>query len=163
MFNFKTVVIGFLVMVTCNCQNKVKTTKGNLEESNNSDYISAILQEKNFNILKEANTIVDYEIRKQLLEGTKDEYSNKLFLKDTLSQTDTKMLLLLLKNDNSYDWSTIPAETEFEPAKQLLIKSEAGRLTLMIDKEFTRMSFINLEGQKLINLSEELSSFLKKR
>lgn len=162
MFNLKSVLIGLLVMVSCNCQNKVKTSDVTSQESVKGDFISAILQEKNYDILEQANLIVDYEIRKQLLQGTKDEYSNKLFLKDTLSQTDTKALLSLLKDDTSYDWSVVPSENGFEPTKQLLVKSKVGRLNLLIDEGFTRMSFINLDGQKLIHLSKEFTSFLKK-
>ncbi|WP_405399911.1 hypothetical protein [Maribacter sp. Asnod2-G09] len=162
MLKLKIVVIGLLAIVSCNCQDKVLKSGGDTIENNESEYISAILQEKNFNILKRANLIVDYEIKKQLIAGTKDEYSNKLFLKDTLNERSTEALLSLLKNDASYDWAVVPVETDFEPYKQLLIKSDVGRLSLMIDKDFERMSFINLEGQKLMLLSKELSSFFKK-
>ena len=99
MTKFKVIIFSFLFILSCNCQKKVKKGVGQVEQKIESDYISSILQDKNFNILLNTNTIIAYEIRQQLIEGTKDEYSNKLFLRDTLSQSKREKLLLGLKND----------------------------------------------------------------
>ncbi|TDT46492.1 hypothetical protein CLV90_0543 [Maribacter spongiicola] len=159
---FKVIIISFLFIISCNCQKKLKKGAGQVEAKIESDYISSVLEDKNFNTLLNTNMIIAYDIKQQLIEGTKDEYSNKLFLSDTLSQSKRNKLLIRLKSDASYDWNSLPKDKNFEPKKQYLLKSDTGRLTLLIDSNFERIGFINLEGQKIVHLTREMSEFMKK-
>jgi hypothetical protein len=152
------VAFCFLIIISCNCQNKVTNSANQKVER---DYIAAMLEDKNFNILLNTKTIIGYEIRQQLIEGTENEYSNKLFLKDTLSKPLVANLIGRLTNDSSYNWNILPENVIFEPKNQFLLKSETGRLTLLIDKSYKHISFINLEGQRIVNLSDEFAAFLK--
>lgn len=161
MIKLRTVAFCFLIIITCNCQNKVTKAVGQTDKKIKSDYIAAMLDDKNFNILLNATAIVEYEIRNQLIVGTENEYSNKLFLKDTLSQLLVANLIVRLTNDSSYNWNVISENVKFEPKNQFQLKSEAGRLTLLIDENYKYIGFINLEGQKIVSLSDDFAKFLK--
>lgn len=162
MFKLRMVLFCFMTIITCNCQNKVTKTVDDTGKKVVSDYINALLEDKNFNILLNTTTIVEYEIRKQLIEGTTDEYSNKVFLKDSLSQKSTTDFIGYLINDSSYNWNTSSKDVLLEPKYQFQLKSETGRLTLLIDKNYEHLGFINLEGQRIVRLSDDFIVFLKK-
>ncbi|MDO1513062.1 hypothetical protein Q2T41_10380 [Maribacter confluentis] len=151
----------FLIIISCNCQHRATKSVGENNNENNSDYIAALLQEKNFTILINTTSIVEYEIRPNLIVGTVDEYSNKLFLKDTLNQSLVVDFIDHLNNDTSYDWNVVPENITFDPKTQYQLHSDFGKLTLLIDEHYRYMRFINLEGQKIVLLSQELSQYLK--
>ena len=95
-----------------------------------------------------------------MIEGTDNEYSNKVILKDTLDAKSVEELIAKLLNDNNYDWSRITEGVSFDPTHQLLIKGETGRLSLLLDQKKKAIGFINLDGQKLVALTDELTDFL---
>ncbi len=143
-------------MLSCNCQKPVKKGDGELV----SNEISQFLGEKNYNILQQTETVVVFNIEKKLIEGTKNEYSNRLVIKDTLVATDKDDFLLKLQNDDLYNWSDLKPDVSFEPSKQFLLKGEKSRLSLMLDEKRGLLGYINLEGQRQVAINEDLSSFL---
>ncbi|WP_405385013.1 hypothetical protein [Maribacter sp. LLG6340-A2] len=159
----KLVPFCFLVIMSCNCQQQATKVTDENNSGKQGDYIAAILEEKNFKIVMNTKEIVEYEIRPNLIEGTVDEYSNKLFLKDTLEQSYVKDFIGHVINDSSYNWNAIPDNIRFEPKIQYHLHSEHGKLTLLIDEHYKYMGFINLEGHKVVQLSQKLSQYLKKR
>lgn len=161
MLRYKIILFCFLIILSCNCQKRVKNGVEQVGTEFKSDRISSILQEKNFNILLNTESVIAYDIRKKLIEGTKDEYSNKLFLKDSLSQQKVAVLLGKLKNDQSYNWENDSEGEIFEPTNQYSLKSHIGRLTILFDSNHESLSFINLDGQKILSLTKDFSDFLK--
>ncbi|WP_286815138.1 hypothetical protein, partial [Maribacter sp. UBA849] len=89
-----------------------------------------------------------------------NEYSNKLIIQDTLTNSKRDDLIKQLLNDTSYNWTAVTKTKDFEPTHQVLLKSNNGRLNLLIDKEFKNVGFINLEGQKMVVVTKEFSLFL---
>ncbi|RKR14653.1 hypothetical protein CLV91_0731 [Maribacter vaceletii] len=150
--------IGIVFMFSCNSQQKKETIKK--ETLKKSNKIEVFLKEKNFKILNNSNQIIEYIIQNTLIEGTVDEYSNKLFLKDTLEQATVQKLVSYLILDSSYSWDDNRKEATFTPSRQFLIKGESSRLTLLVNKDATKLGFINLEGQKIVMLSEALTNYL---
>ncbi len=136
-------------------------SKGNTEEQEiSSDKIKVFLREKNFDIVANAELVVAYDIKKTHIEGTTNEYSNKVVLKDTLTLQKSEILLSFLKNDASYDWTEEGPFTDFNPARQFLVRNESQRIILLIDANADKMGFINLEGQKVVKLSTDFSRLL---
>lgn len=154
MFRNLAIFFCFLFLTSCKCQKSVSTDEN---KDISSEKIMVFLREKNFEIVSSANLIVVYDIKKTLIEGTTDEYSNKVVLKDTLEHQKAEQLLELLKDDSSYDWNQTSDETLFEPTKQILLKGKGGRLSLMFDNKRNILGFINLDGQRLIFPSKNLT------
>ena len=160
MLKLRILILTFLAIISCNCQKTEKKKTVQHKDTVESEYVSAFLDEKNYTILANVQDVIRFEIRKHLLEGTTNEYSNKLIIQDTLTKPKANELIKRLSNDRSYDWKVVADERNFEPTTQILLKSNGGRLNLLIDENFERMSFINLEGQKIVVLSKEFSLFL---
>lgn len=161
MLKKKAALICFVIIFSCNSQKTSNKMEGERESEVISDRIAAFLQERNFEVLKNSNLGIEYKIQKTLLKGTNKEYSNKLFLKDTLDNLRFLKLRSFLENDKNYDWNTMPNNKPFEPNRQFLIKSSSGRLTILLEESGDRMGFINLDGQKIVALSEDFSNFLQ--
>lgn len=148
-----------LLMFSCSCQKTVSDKPTNLD-NNTSEYIEAFLGEKNFSIVTNTNTIINYEVRKSLIKGTTNEYSNRLVFKDTLNALKTEKLRFYLKKDNSYNWD-IKEVVDFEPHRQYLLIYGDNRITLLINEAKTIIGFINLEGQRLISITPDFSKVLR--
>ena len=149
-------------LVSCRCQRTGDTETETPTEPISSERIREFLRERNFDIIHSANSAVAFNITKKLLEGTTDEYSNKLVLKDTLNPRQIEELRTLLQDDASYDWSEKEQETEFDPELQFLLRNGTKRITLKVDRKSQRLGFINLEGQKVIALSGRLADYFEK-
>ena len=158
---FRNLVLIFFLtfLASCNCQ-KSASTDVKSEEEISSDKIKGFLRVKNFEILTDAKTVVAYDIKKTLIEGTTDEYSNKVILRDTLETERAKSLLALLKDDSSYDWTDDENSSDFNPVRQFLVRNDSQRIILLINENAKKMGVINLEGQKVIKLSKEFSNLL---
>lgn len=148
-------------LVSCNGQKTIKTDEVNEPSSISSEKIKVFLREENFDLLASADVVVIYDIKKALIEGTTDEYSNKVFLKDTLEKKNVEKLVALLKNDSSYDWTFKESKTDFNATRQFLVKNNTKRIFLLVDEKTMKMGFINLEGQKVVKISNRLSTYLK--
>ena len=149
-----------IFLLSCNGQKTVKTNESNDSNNISNEKIKYFLRESNFDLLVNADLVVVYDIKKILLEGTTNEYSNKVVLKDTLAKKKAEKLLTFLKDDSSYDWTYKESQTDFNATRQFLIKNNTKRIFLLVDEETMKMGFINLEGQKIVKLSKNLSSYL---
>lgn len=156
MFKNLSILLCFVFILSCNCQTTAKKDNQDIA----SDKISMLLGEKNYAILKGANTTIQFDIQKKLIEGTDSEFSNKVIFKDTLNPKRIRELINILINDENYDWNRSTEGISFDPTHQLLFKSESGRLSLLLDKKERAIGFINLDGQKLVALTDELTDFL---
>ncbi|MBO0323531.1 hypothetical protein J0X14_14575 [Muricauda sp. CAU 1633] len=161
MFKSFSIIAFLFFLLSCNCQKTPKTKEVVSEKSISSGKIRAFLTEKNFDIITSANLVVVFDIQKKLIEGTVDEYSNKIVLKDTLDLEKADGLLTNIKNDASYVWDMEKGTAPFNASQQLLIRNETGRIVLLIDQENRKLGFINLDGQKVITISESLLEYFK--
>lgn len=150
-------ISSFIFAISCNCQNLLKQEDHGIV----SEKVLNLLGEKNFIILQNTEIILQFDIRKKLIEGTNDEYSNKVIFKDSLGSKMSKELLGIIENDDYYDWTTTFNETQFEPNIQLLLKGKGKRISLMFDEKSNILGFINLDGQTLVKLSPEFSNFIR--
>lgn len=148
-----------IFLVSCNCQRTTNKEKSSDDKQISSDKIKVFLREKNFDIVSSANLVVVFDITKKLIEGTTDEYSNKLVLKDTLANEKANELLALLVDDTSYDWTENERTEDFNPGLQFLVRNDTERIFLLVDKKNRRLGFINLEGQKIVELSKNLIDY----
>lgn len=152
-------LIWLIFLASCNGQQTTDTSKGAAELQVANEKIKSFLRQKNFELVTAARSVVVFDITKHLIEGTTDEYSNKLKLKDTLTDPQVTELLALLVDDSSYDWSDTEGTQDFDPRLQLLVGNDTGRIFLLVDKDRRRLGFINLEGQRIVGLSENLIAF----
>lgn len=148
-----------IFLVSCNCQRTADKGNSRADKQISSDKIEVFLREKNFDIVTSANLVVVFDIKKKLIEGTTDEYSNKLVLKDTLANEKANELLALLVDDSSYDWTEKEVKEDFNPGLQFLVRNDTERIFLLVDKKNRRLGFINLEGQKIVELSKNLTDY----
>jgi len=89
------VFICFVFISSCNSQRPERKQEIGVKNSK----IKEFLDNDSFEKLRDARIIVQFEIEKKLVEGTKDEYSNELILKDTLSISRIGDFL----NDSAYN------------------------------------------------------------
>jgi hypothetical protein len=143
-------------MVSCNCQKPVEKEKDNIT----SNKIKAFLLPKDFKVLQTTELIVLFDIQKKLIEGT-NEYSNKLVIRDTLNESQAVKLLSQLQNDELYNWESKSENLAFDPTKQLLLKSENGRLSITIDEQSKTIGFTSLEGQRLLPITHDIVDSIK--
>lgn len=157
---FRNLAIFFCLvsLASCTCQKSASTDEN---KDISSEKIKVFLRDKNFEIVNTANLVVAFNIEKNLLEGTTNEYSNKVVLKDTLKNEKAKQLLVLLKNDSSYDWTSKEGQKDFNATQQFLIKNNTKRIFLLLDEEGMKLGFINLDGQKIVKISKNLSNYFK--
>ncbi|WP_396636085.1 hypothetical protein [Maribacter sp. R77961] len=142
-------IICLVFIVSCNSQKRQFKEK----RETNSHKIIELIGIKNFNTLINTKIIIQFDIKKKLIEGTLNEYSNKLILIDTLKHAQTNMFLEKLRNDSFYDWNNLDIESSFEPNKQFLLKGNEERLTLLLDEKKNTLGFTSLDGQKLIRFA----------
>ena len=161
MFRNLLVVCSLIFIISCNCQKTVDTDENDENKEVSSEKIKVFLRENNFDIVSTAHLVVDYDIQKSLIPGTTDEYSNKVIFKDTLKSEKANALLTLLKDDSSYDWATKNEQTDFNPTRQFLVKNNSKRIFLLVDEKGKQLGFINLDGQKVVKLSNSMSDFFK--
>lgn len=160
MFKYLILLCSLLFLSSCNCQKSMNANDKEIDVIS-SKKIKAFLREKNFDIVSSANLVISFDIKKSLIEGTTDEYSNKVVLKDTLEKNKADKLLELIKNDSSYNWAIDETYSNFNPVRQFLIRNNSERLVLVINENSKQMGFINLEGQKVVTLSANFSELLK--
>jgi hypothetical protein len=121
-----------------------------------STRIKQLINKDRFQKLQETKTVVRFDLVKTLIEGTEDEYYNKLQIKDTLHEKAVKDLIGQLTDDDTYDWDSAKMESPFEPKEQFLLKGTKGELTLLLDADTRRVAFIDLYGQQLANMDVNL-------
>lgn len=137
-----------LLMVSCMSQTSEKQDASKQSESLQ---IKNLIKEKRFTLLQETETIIRLKIVKTLIDGTKNEYYNKLTIVDTLSVSATSIFINTLLDDDSYDWEVQIDQTEFLPQNQFLLKSKGEQLTVLLDTEANILGFIDLLGQELVS------------
>lgn len=149
-------IICLVFIVSCNSQKTDRSQK----EDFGVEKLHSFLGEDDFSILESTEIIVRFDIQKKLIEGTDNEYSNTLAIKDTLSVEKTRLLLALVKADSSYSWKDRNKSIDFEPSTQFLFKGKTKRLSLLIDHKKGVLGFTTLNRQRLIAISEHLSNTL---
>ena len=126
-----------------------------------SVYVESFVAEKIFATLTQTNRISYYTVQPKLIEGTDNEYSNKsVFVRD-LDENTMNALLKLVKDDSSYSWKEAAGDVDFSPTEQFVFRSDDERFSLLTNSDHSLVSFINLEGQKIIPTQQKLKDFFK--
>ncbi len=133
-----------------------KSDKRKNEDAIKSVKIRELIKEKRFNILQNVEIIVRLNVSKTLIEGTTDEYYNKLSVRDTLTGPMANVIQNTLQDDSTYDWEAPINELSFNPDQQFLLKSKDGQLTVLLDSKAKLMGFIDLYGQELIAIKNTI-------
>lgn len=108
-----------------------------------------------------ANNVVSAQVFKivpQLVNGTKDRYSKKSRKVKELSEKEIKELFALTLNDNNYDWS-FDKNLPFDPSAQILLKDGTNQFMFLYSKSTGQMSVIDIEGQQVFKVKEELINY----
>jgi hypothetical protein len=139
-----------------------KSEKKNTSKTVVSTKIKEVLNQERFQKLQGTNTVVRFDLVKTLIEGTEDEYYNKLKVRDTLEKAMVANLVEVLSNDATYNWNTLAVQDiSFDPQQQFLLKSPEGQLTLLLDENKNVLAFMDLYGRQLIGVADEFPFFLK--
>lgn len=126
-----------------------------------SVYVEAFVSEKIFTTLTQTNRISYYTIQSKLIEGTENEYSNKTVLVRDLNESTMNALLKLVKDDSSFSWKRDSEDVDFNATEQFVFRSDDERFSMLTNSDHSLVSFINLEGQKIIPTQQKLKDFLK--
>jgi len=136
-----------------------KSDKRKNEDAVKSEKIRELINEKRFVILQNVDMVIRLNVSKTLIEGTTDEYYNKLSVRDTITGPKANVFQNTLQDDSSYAWDVKINETSFDPEQQFLIKGKEGQLTVLLDSKAKLLGFIDLYGQEIISLNPELIFF----
>jgi hypothetical protein len=131
-------------------------------KASSSDMVEAFLPPATFESLNNIEKVSLFRIELSLISGTTDEYSNKSTFDRELSQSEVDSFLALLKSDTSYKWKEYSDEIPFKADKNYVFKTSDGQFNVLTNSERKLISFISLDGQKLIPINAEFSDFLEK-
>ncbi|AOW20334.1 hypothetical protein [Urechidicola croceus] len=120
-----------------------------------------LLTENQIVIIDNISSIQLYAIKKQLIQGTKDEYSNKNIFVRTLNESEKVELLSLIINDDNYYWDSYE-KLNFNPTKQIIIKDTESQFMILYSEDTQQIGFIDLQGQKVLKIGPELNKYFQK-
>jgi hypothetical protein len=130
-----------------------QNAKKNIDKKDvSSKKIRELINDNRFKVLQNAGIIIHLKVSKELIEGTEDEYYNKLTIMDTLSVKAAEVFRTGLQNDESYDWEASVDSLVFDAEQQFLLKNNDEQLTVLFDSETNLLGFIDLYGQEIVRL-----------
>lgn len=151
-----TFCISF-IMLNCSSIRKNKIT------TEDHTHIEAILPPNTYKTVQEPLDIDFYIMQQKLIEGTTNEYTNKAVFIRKLSEKEVSKFAAIINIDTSYDWNSYSEKaTSFTPNKQFRIKANNGQVNILLDENQELISFINLDGQNIIPITNKLKRFLEK-
>lgn|GEM_PF-5595876 len=156
-FYYLFTVLSIYITVGCTCQKDI----ADVEMKASNTKIEGFLMEPTFNLVSSSSEIAVYSIENSLIEGTTDEYSNKLVFQKKLEEETASNFVNVVLSDASYDWSLYKdQQSSFSPTKQIIVKSTSGQLNLMYDPKTHLLGFINLEGQQILPVTQTFHQLL---
>lgn len=111
--------------------------------------------ESKYNILQNAESIRFSEIVLKKIENTENEYGRILEEHKNVAVEEAFDLLHHFKEDCNYMMS-VKTTTVFDPRYQIEMSYQEEKLYLMIDMKHSMVSYINNEGQVLLEVSDQL-------
>ncbi|MDP2686139.1 MAG: hypothetical protein Q8O62_02895 [Aequorivita sp.] len=154
------VVLAFYSTVGCVCQKNIVGAEINASSSGISK-IEGFLMEPTFTLVSSSSEISVYLIENSLIEGSTDEYSNKLVFQKKLEKEIASKFVKDVLSDTSYEWSLYKdQQPSFSPIKQIILKNSSGQLNLMYDPKDHLLGFINLEGQQIVPVTKKFHQIL---
>lgn len=151
-----TFCISFMMLSCSAIRKKEKPAEDNT-------YLEATLPPNTFQVIQGQSEIAFYRIEQQLIKGTKEEYSNKSVLVRILQPKETSKLIAWINTDASYLWNVASKKkSPFTPSKEFRLKDNNGQVNILVDENNALVSFINLEGQNIIPITEKLKSYFEK-
>lgn len=155
----KTLITFCISFMMLNCS----STRKNKITTEDHTYIEATLPPNTYKTVQEPLDIDFYIMQQKLIEGTTNEYSNKAVFIRKLSQKEVSKFTSIINIDTSYDWNSYSEKaTSLTPNKQFRIKANNGQVNILLDENQELISFINLDGQNIIPITNKLKRFLEK-
>lgn len=154
-------ILGCL-LIGCKCGQPEAFGQAAPLKAVSSDMVEGFLPVTTFESFNSIEKVSLYKIERSLISGTTDEYSNKSIFDRDLSQSEVDSFLALLKSDASYKWKEYSEEIPFMADKSYVFKSSNGQFNVLTNSERKLISFISLDGQKLIPIHADFSDFLEK-
>lgn len=156
-FYYLFTVLSIYITVGCTCQKDI----ADVEMKASNTKIEGFLMEPTFNFVSSSSEIAVYSIENSLIEGTTDQYSNKLVFQKKLEEETASNFVNVVLSDASYDWSLYKEhQSSFSPTKQIIVKNTSGQLNLMYDPTAQLLGFINLEGQQILPVTNAFHHIL---
>lgn len=100
-----------------------------------------------------------YRIDSVLVDTVKKEYGRKLEKINSVNTNNVTSFIETIKNKNNYPVLSNDL-TGFNPSHLFEFCAEKCELSLLFDHKNDKLSFINLDGQKIVSLSKELTDYL---
>jgi len=100
-----------------------------------------------------------FRIDSVLVDTDKNEHGRKLVKLNSVSTNNISSFLETIKNKNNYPVLSLE-KTGFNPTYLFEFCAEKCELSLLFDHKNNKLSFINLDGQKIVDLSKELTDYL---
>lgn len=153
-------MLSLYIVMGCTCQKDIVAAESKPLTSSVSK-IEGFLMEPTFNLVSSSSEIAVYSIENSLIEGTTDEYSNKLVFQKKLEEETASNFVNVVLSDASYNWSLYKdQQSSFSPTKQIIVKNTSGQLHLMYDPTTQLLGFINLEGQQILPVTQAFHHIL---
>lgn len=143
--------------MSCSCNKK--TQQADPSEPVPTIKISGALTQRTWQALTVVKQIRHFRIEKKTIEGTTDQFSNKLNFVGELDTDNRDIFLARLMDDRSYAWTQRDSSVEFSPDRQYVLKGAEGNVNVLVDLDHGLLSFINLEGQKVLKMTKNLTNY----
>ena len=150
------------LMIGCKCGQAEAFGQAAPLKTSSSEMVEAFLPPTTFESFNNIEKVSLFRIESSLIAGTTDEYSNKSIFERELSQSEVDSFLVLLKNDTSYKWKEYSEEIPFKADRNYVFKTSNGQFSVLTNSERKLISFISLDGRKLIPIQADFSDFLEK-
>lgn len=142
--------------MSCKCAKVNSQSVDELLSSNSR--MSGALSEKQTIVLNNLKSVDAYKIIQQLINGTKDRYSNKNKFVKSYNEKEINELLRLVINDDNFDWD-FDENLPFNPSAQILLKDENNQFMFLYSQSTSQMSIIDIEGQQVFKIKQPLIDY----
>lgn len=144
--------------MSCKC---AKVSSQSTDELlNHNPKITQVLSDKQLVVIDDLLSIDVYKIVKQLVNGTKDRYSNRNEFVKKLDEKEWNYFFSLVLNDANYDWD-FDKNLPFDPSAQVLLKGANHQFMFLFSESTGQMSIIDIEGQQVFKIKDKLIEYFK--
>lgn len=144
--------------MSCKCA-KVNSQSTD-ELLNKNPKIAQVLSDKQLVVIDNLTTVDVYKIVPQLVNGTKNRYSNKNKFIKSLNEKEINYLFNMILNDLNYNWDNRD-NLPFNPSAQILLKGANYQFMFLYSESTGQMSIIDIEGQQVFKIKDKLIDYFK--
>ncbi len=145
--------------MSCKCAKVNSQSTDELLVSNPK--IAQVFSDKQLVVIDALTSVDVFNIVPQLVNGTKDRYSNKTKYIKKLDEKEIIHLFNLVLDDANYDWD-FKDNLPFSPTAQILLKGGNHQFMFLYSESTGQMSVIDIEGQQVFKINEKLIDYFNK-